>query len=135
MKWCHDLKQAVLPFFCQFVSRYGMQWTLRNPTSDAELHSKHVSHQSKLYLHRKNLSSSTCKDADKSESMHGQDKMTVASDLALGVHPSISSAAALHAQSLSALLPNLAQGPFQHSLDCGHCIALPPLQLKAPASS
>ena len=56
------------------------------------------------------------------------------SDLALSVHPSISSAAALHAQSLSALLPDLAQGPFQHSLDCGHCVALPPLQLKAPAS-
>ena len=61
--------------------------------------------------------------------------MTIGSDLAFGMHPGISSAAALHAQSLSALLPDLAQGPFQHSLDCGHCIALPPLQLKAPASS
>ncbi len=70
----------------------------------------------------------------KSESMQRQDEMTVGSDLALGMHPSIGSAATLHAQSFSALLPDLAQGPFQHSLDCGHCIALPPLQLKAPAS-
>lgn len=63
----------------------------------------------------------------------GRIRWVLGLNLALGVHPRISSAAALHAQSLSALLPDLAQSPFQHSLDCGHCVALPPLQLKAPA--
>lgn len=54
-------------------------------------------------------------------------------DLAFGMHSSISSPTALHAQSLSTLLPYLAQHFLQDALDGGHCFLGALLQLKPPA--
>lgn len=56
------------------------------------------------------------------------------SDLALCMHSCISPPTALHAQSFSAFLPDLAQCLFQDPLDCGHWILGALLQLKAPAA-
>ena len=48
------------------------------------------------------------------------------------MHSSISPAAALHAQGLSALLPYLAQHFLQDTLNCGHLFLGALLQLEAP---
>ena len=53
--------------------------------------------------------------------------------LAFGMHTGISSAAALHAQCFSALLPDLAKGLLQNPLNCGHLLPGTLLQLKPPA--
>lgn len=58
--------------------------------------------------------------------------MLIERHLALCVHPSISSAAALHAQRLSTFLPDLAQHLLQDALNGGHLFLGTLLQLKAP---
>ena len=54
--------------------------------------------------------------------------------LALGMHPSICPSAALHSQSLTAFLPDLAKGLLQNALHGGHRVALTPLELETPAT-